>query len=754
MNKVTVFCFIILSLAACSRSTTRVGMSIEKQINYGTFLAQQDVIFDTVIADWTHGAFVGNGVIGAMLYREDSSSLRFDVSRTDVADHRDNVAVEFGKYRLPIGKFVLKGPGPVSAVYMRLKLYEAEVSGYMVFGERDTATFQLLAHAQTDLLMVRTGGNVSLDLAFLPEESVSPRVHYRSPPEGYMGNPSPSHRLHEDVSFVVQARLSGGDYTTAWKQYRDGPAKICYINISDSYPERNSADKARRILAGVGTDQFDSLISGHRRWWDEFYRRSFLSVPDKRMESFWWIQQYKMGSATRAGLPAIDVMGPWYRKSPWAAYWWNLNVQLTYSPMYSSNRTDLSMSLVEFLNDNTGNLILNVPEKYRHNSAAIGRITSLDGRHPIIVDRGTPAVMAEQEMELGNLTWALHNYYQQYRYTMDTSLLPQFYPLLRRSVQYYLNITEEDNEGLLHLPVTYSPEYPGGFTRDCNYDLSLFHWGLQTLLELNDRYQYHDTLAIQWQQVKSCLTKFPQDENGFRIGKDVPFNQSHRHYSHLLMVYPLALVTGQTPSERELILKSLRHWHSFPSALQGYSFTGGASILASLGMGNEAYNYLNTLLDKFVRPNTMYLEAGPVIETPLAAVTSINELVLNSRNGTLLVFPAVPGEWKDVAFHNLRAPGAFLISGERKNGITEWIRITSLSGEPCRIVTDIVNTSMVVDGLHPGKVKHHSGYIEVVMARGQSCTIKRNRKVTVELKPVPAKGGNPCRFGVRKDCSR
>ena len=34
---------------------------------------------------------------------------------------------------------------------------------------------------------------------------------------------------------------------------------------------------------------------------------------------------------------------------------------------------------------------------------------------------------------------------------------------------------------------------------------------------------------------------------GYLIGRDQPLAVSHRHFSHLLMVYPLHLVTGQTP---------------------------------------------------------------------------------------------------------------------------------------------------------------------------------------------------------------
>ena len=84
------------------------------------------------------------------------------------------------------------------------------------------------------------------------------------------------------------------------------------------------------------------------------------------------------------------------------------------------------------------------------------------------------------------------------------------------------------------------------------------------------------------------LAPYPVDENGFMIGAGVPFAKSHRHYSHMLAVYPLYEVTWEQPDNRALIEKSLDHWIGFEGALQGYSFTGAASISAQMRRGDDA----------------------------------------------------------------------------------------------------------------------------------------------------------------------
>jgi alpha-L-fucosidase 2 len=60
-------------------------------------------------------------------------------------------------------------------------------------------------------------------------------------------------------------------------------------------------------------------------------------------------------------------------------------------------------------------------------------------------------------------------------------------------------------------------------------------------------------------------------------------------------------------------------------------------------------------------------------------------MLLQSWGNRIRVFPALPENWKDVAFHDFRAEGAFLISASRKNGTTLFVRIKSLAGEPCVI---------------------------------------------------------------------
>jgi hypothetical protein len=59
--------------------------------------------------------------------------------------------------------------------------------------------------------------------------------------------------------------------------------------------------------------------------------------------------------------------------------------------------------------------------------------------------------------------------------------------------------------------------------------------------------------------------------------------------------------------------------------------------------------------------------------------------LLQSHNGVIRIFPAVPAEWKELSFNNLRTEGAFLISAAKENGIIDSFTIIAPEGGTAQI---------------------------------------------------------------------
>lgn len=89
----------------------------------------------------------------------------------------------------------------------------------------------------------------------------------------------------------------------------------------------------------------------------------------------------------------------------------------------------------------------------------------------------------------------------------------------------------------------------------------------------------------------------------------------------------------------------------------------------------------------------MYYENSklPVIETPIHGAAAIQEMLLQSWNNRLRVFPAVSSKWPDVQFHQLRGEGAFLVSGRRAQGQTKWVFVKAESGGSVQVQPQIAN---------------------------------------------------------------
>jgi alpha-L-fucosidase 2 len=656
-------------------------------VDWAAFLARNDLTWSQPPINWIEGPFVGNGLLGAMIYHDpkDPQTLRLDLSRSDLYNKAG-----LGGIRVPTGHLELKPVGKITGVDYRLNLHDAEAVG-TVRTDQGEVRWRAYVHADEPFLRLETtatGGEVAFTCTYVQERAFNTRPGLRKPPEPLKPTdtePEPSLMQEGPLTLAWQPFNGGGGAATVVRQQGEGAARVYTAAIAVGWTDDSPKAEARQWVATPQATE--GGLASHRAWWHRFYQASFVSVPDARLESFYWIQLYKLGSATRADRPAMDLMGPWYQRSVWLAYWMNLNIQLAYWPVYAANQPELGESLTRWVAKYQENLTLNAPKEWQADSAYLPRVTG-----PTLA-RGGNGSPLKPGGELGNLPFLVHNLYLHYRYTMDETLLREVvYPLLTRSVNFYRHNFITGADGRYHLPLATSPEYET-LAEDTNYDLSLCRWACETLLSSAARLKIDDPLIPVWKDILVKLTPYPENpETGYLIGAKVPLEHSHRHFSHLFMVYPLATV-DILGADRPVVERSIRHWLGLSKSHQGYSYTGGASMAAYLGDGDQALERLNRLFDRYMKSNTFYVEAGlcPVIETPLSGARSLQDMLLQSWGPAIRVFPGVPTTWKDAVFRDLRTEGAFLVSAVRRDGATRWVRVQSLAGEPCRLITDLKN---------------------------------------------------------------
>lgn len=709
MMKMLSLCAAALLLNAATAAKAEIDA-----VDWPAFLAEQDLRWEKLPGKWFEGPFLGNGEQGTMMYQLDKRTLRWDVGCSAVHDHRpievddlnEKNVVALNRGRHFIGHLRLELPVDLTGGTSRLSLWNAEATGALT-ASGGSAEWASLVHATEPVMrfeLTAEGKLKGAKFSYVAEEARSPRaVHAKTPRKPV--NPSPVLATLEDgVETAVHNLQASGQTAVAWLQKEIGGTTHLWLSVQHSFPGKDATDKVVAAVRSAAKADQDAWVQAHRVWWHRYYPQSFVSVGDEYFDSLYWIQQYKLACATRDKGWIIDNQGPWLQPTPWPALWWNLNVQLSHSVGYKANRRGMVSALSHNLDVKRDSLALNVAEAYRADSYAIGRVTS---GWDLLGYAGQPGIGRKPiddkiGRETGNLLWALHNVDLECRYWQDTQLRDDvLYPLLTRAVNYYRHFLVENDVGQLSLPDTYSPEYRRAV--DCTYDIDLLHWGIGRLLELADEKgltQRDEPLLAVWSELQAKLVPAHVDEKtGRMIGRDIKLTSGHRHWSHLLAIYPLRTLTPETPADRELIERSLNHWHSFKNGGAGYSVTGGACMAALLGDGERALVFLNKF-KRFLRPNTFYYEnAGwPVIETPLHSATAMQEMLLQSWGGRLRVFPAMPKEWPDAQFHQLRGEGAFLVSARREAGETQWVIVQAEADGQVEVEPQLADAQRVSSG--------------------------------------------------------
>jgi hypothetical protein len=739
---ITLSFLVLVSVAVQALSKTVDDMKVD--INWPAFMSRNDLVWTQMPDGWTSGAFTGNGIVGTIFWQQ-PGGLYFEISRTDAYDHRNSNSIYTGRYRLPNGNFMLEYAGKNPEGQMRLDLWNAEARA-IVKTDKGSIRLRNLTHASEEviLLEVTVEGNEQFKLSWHPDTCQTSRPAERGK-SGTVPYPMATQQIRDGVSVSIQSMPEStlydtqgrgeGQLATAWKIREAGKGKyLVYISEVYSYPGTMAAETAVKNVRHAASQEIKNFEKSHREWWHNYYSKSFLSLPNSRLESFYWIQLYKMASATRENRPMIDLAGPWYKRgTPWPGIWWNLNVQCTYAPFPFANHVEEGNSLVNWLWKYRDNLERNAQGNGRY---AIGRSC------PITLERECPT----EKYEAGNLGYALFNVWEHYRCTMNDQLLKEkLYPLIKGHFRFLADFyLEKRADGKYHLKASGSPEYTReGYPAptDCNYNLSIFRWMMNAMLYADNRLKLNDPLIPEVKNILANLTDFPTDAaEGLMVGENQKFAYSHRHWSHLFMIYPFYEYTYDNQQQGLMIDKSLAHWLSYSEAYRGYSWLAAASMTAMKGDGDKAVEFILASLDhnRFpAQPNTMYIEAGPVIETPLLGARTIQDISLTSYNQVIRIFPGLPASWKDAAFHSMRAEGAFLVSAKREQGKTSFVRIESLAGEPCRVKTGI-SGEIKAYGVRPFKLTDRgNGVTEIDLKKGEWVIFYSGLLPDLNIAPAP-----------------
>jgi hypothetical protein len=765
-----------MSVALLSISANEKPL-VQLNVDWPKFMAQHDLIWDQLPEDYFAGAFVGNGLLGTILFKDDAApnTLRFEIGRTDVYDHRTKESSAYETSRLPIGQLLMTPVGTIEKVQLHNDLWNAEIRGELTTNA-GTISFRCYVPSGEELIVVNiktTGREKGVKVSLRPQLAQSARYIAKRAmglEQNVVYEQNPPFRIEkmEGLEVVTQPLLMGDDYATAWSdQTNRNGSRTILVTVANRWgktrkPGSGSALDAVATLKTAEKIHPLAMEAAHRAWWHNYYSASFATFPDARLESFYWIQLYKLASATHPGRPVIDLLGPWFKPTAWPLLWMNLNVQLTYYTLGITNHSDIEQNLYQLLERHKDQMIENVPPPFQSDCAGIRNPVGYDDLYaPLFLsdDKNN-----DKELNIIVLPWLMQMYYLHNRRAMDDRQLREsVYPLMRRAFNVYLRILYPGEDGLYHIPYTYSDEY--GNAKETSLNIALARWGFKTLIATAERLEIDDPLLPRWKETLAKMKDYNIDGNGIMVGKELPFAKPHRHYSHLFAIFPLYDMNTDSDTARiPLMKKSIQHFTDLDGDNCIYKFSGASSLWAAIGDGDKALKWLSRsleLLPRFGVPpapariptltqNTFYSEReNPTFESPVSASRCMLDMLIQTWGGTIRVFPAVPSTWKDASFHNLLAEGAFLVSAVRKSGKTQFIRIKSLAGEPCRIKSDLSGEIKLV-GSKTADMHLLNGVITLNLKKGEEAVLYSGEMPkSFVVSALPMNKAEMNRWGVR-----
>jgi alpha-L-fucosidase 2 len=224
------------------------------------------------------------------------------------------------------------------------------------------------------------------------------------------------------------------------------------------------------------------------------------------------------------------------------------------------------------------------------------------------------------------------------------------------------------------------------------------------------------------------------------VAKNYPLKESHRHFSHLMAIHPLGLVRWENgPDDRAVIRSSLADLEQKGTSLWcGYSFSWLANIAARARDGDRAEEALEIFSTAFCLRNSFHCNGDQsgkgysnfryrpfTLEGNFAAAAGLQEMLLQSYSGTIRVFPAIPDSWKNVSFKTLRAEGAFLVSAERREGLTRRVEIFAEKEGMSRLENPFTNSQFEVGGITKEQVREADSVLLIPLSPGKRVVLER-----------------------------
>lgn len=672
---------------------------------------------------WDEGLPLGNGRTGSLVYG--SKPLKITVDRTDLWDLRPNeVTLEKGFNFKNLVKLSLSGkeedwkererlfedifmgkpyPSKITAGHIGLwfgisaenvrytldidssivKIYADNrlIAEVFVFDEPNAGVIRLYENAEINL-------HVPAYLSGKPECGSGIGDNADKMSLGY-----PKAKFFEKDGFKWYEQNTHTDYSFGIVTYRAGDE--IYYTLATTDDDKDYIGYAEKILTNAAEKGFDKLFDEHKKSRKKYRAKSSVKTGDKLIDETYKKSWYLFKCCSKKGGYPMPLQGVWTADNdclpPWKGdYHHDTNTELSYQAYLKANRLEEGEAFIDYLWRLKPAYERFAKEFFGVNGLLLPSCSTLDGK--------AMGGWAQYSLSPTMTIWVAQSFDEYYLYTGDEKFLKnRAYPFFKKVGQAIKGLLTEKN-GKLYLPVSSSPEIFDNARKaylepNSNFDLSLLIYLFKTLKRYAEKLGEN---AEEYEEILGKLDDLAIDDSGVvMLDKTQYLPESHRHFSHVMCLYPLHLINYDTDEHKKIYENTIKNLEILGTGYWvGFSFPMSAQIYAMAKNGNAAAERLGQFCKGFVAENGFHLNGDfkhygytqwhyrPfTLESLFGFADALHEMLLQDHQGFIELFPAIPDEWKNgaVEFKNLRSRGGLLVSATLKRGELSLLTIKSPS---------------------------------------------------------------------------
>ena len=484
----------------------------------------------------------------------------------------------------------------------------------------------------------------------------------------------------ETACDFVEAYAAGDIFIAAFAVKHDGAVWIGACKSDTIKGLKCELDRYEKLLRFTTVEKEQEKTQAR---WQEYWKKSTLSVPDEAMNELYRQSDYLFGAASRSGGYPIALQGLWTADDgelpPWKGdYHFDINMQMTYWHALRANHLQEGKVLCEWLWNHREQFQRFAKKFYAVEGIMIPAVCTQSGL-PL---GGWPQYSLSPVMTI----WAAQAFEQYYDFSGDNQfLIDRAVPFFESVESAVRGLLVSRPDGYLGLPLSTSPEYKDNakeswLNEQSNNDIALLRYLYITLI------RFYSILSRDAAVYENLLSKLPQlalgDNSELILAKNLVNIESHRHLSHLMAIYPLKIIDFSNSRDKSIVLQSIRDcdikgygW------FLGWSYVWLASITSIAGMGNKSYFLLDTFTKFFVGKNGLHLNGDYqnygvsayhyhpfTLEVNFGFANALQEMFVQDRRDYVELLAAIPDAWRDkkIEFENLRVRGGACIDLQKR----------------------------------------------------------------------------------------